>query len=107
MLLQRQKETIRPLESYSLFVGPKGGGKSSLLALLQPAGTVRRYPKTDRSSRVRFCETVEEHFDVEKDVAHIWELGGGMKGDGVAEGWCSHHDRETTYCGVGRSVGSL
>ena len=24
MLLQRQKETIRPLESYSLFVGPKG-----------------------------------------------------------------------------------
>ena len=38
MLLQRQKETIRPLESYSLFVGPKGGGKSSLLALLQPLG---------------------------------------------------------------------
>ena len=84
MLLQRQKETIRPLESYSLFVGPKGGGKSSLLALLQPAGTVRDTPKPTVALEYVFARR-SKNTSTLKDVAHIWELGGGMKGDGVAE----------------------
>ncbi len=84
MLLQRQKEIIRPLESYSLFVGPKGGGKSSLLALLQPAGTVRDTPKPTVALEYVFARR-SKNTSTLKDVAHIWELGGGMKGDGVAE----------------------
>lgn len=84
MLLQRQKDVVRPLESYSLFVGPKGGGKSSLLALLQPAGAVRETPKPTVALEYVFARR-SKNTSTLKDVAHIWELGGGMKGDGVAE----------------------
>lgn len=65
-----------PAESFSLFVGQKGAGKSSLLALLQ-AAVGKESPKPTVALEYVFARRSRNTSSV-KDVAHIWELGGGM-----------------------------
>ena len=64
------------LESYSLFVGQQGSGKSSLLALLQPS-VAKEAPKPTVALEYVFARR-SRTTSAAKDVAHIWELGGGM-----------------------------
>ncbi|KAJ1463313.1 hypothetical protein M885DRAFT_475387 [Pelagophyceae sp. CCMP2097] len=62
-------------DSFSLFVGQRASGKSSLLALLQTSLT-KEQPKPTVALEYVFARRSAKT-GTAKDVAHIWELGGG------------------------------
>ena len=79
----KEDKSTSSLESYSLFVGQQGSGKSSLLALLQPS-VAKEAPKPTVALEYVFARRSRNTSTI-KDVAHIWELGGGMNVKGGPE----------------------
>ena len=66
-----------PAETYSLFTGQHGSGKSSLMALLQGGGSSGKEDKPKPTVALEYMFARKSNNGA-KDVAHIWELGGGM-----------------------------
>jgi len=71
------KTQTAPVETYSLFTGQHGSGKSSLMALLQGGGTSGKDDKPKPTVALEYM-FARKSTNGAKDVAHIWELGGGM-----------------------------
>ena len=66
-------------DTYMLVVGPKQAGKSSLIsAFLQPRKAVDSNPKATVALEYTYGRRTATG-GARKDVAHIWELGGGFK----------------------------
>ena len=67
-----------PAETYSLFTGQHGSGKSSLMALLQGGGSSGKEDKPKPTVALEYMFARKSNNGA-KDVAHIWELGGGVQ----------------------------